>query len=183
MQPVGASVFEGTRVNVIPNRDDEYSWPGLGNPTAGVKKHGADFVESLAKRLVHQVEIIASIGGKQADHIFESNNCWFDRHFVENAEPLPEEAAAGCGEAAHFSGKGEVLTGEAGPDDVAPRNLSAADVFNGSEMEMIVAVVRGVDSSLLRADVVRPDGETSVLGTLGDKATACKEIYKGWKLW
>ena len=41
------------------------------------------------------------------------------------------------------------------------------------------AVVGGVDGGLLRADVVRPDGGASVLGSLGDKAAAGKEINEG----
>lgn len=48
-------------------------------------------------------------------------------------------------------------------------------------MEMAVAVVGGVDGGLLRADVVRPDGGAGVLGSLGDKAAAGKEIDEGWK--
>ena len=43
------------------------------------------------------------------------------------------------------------------------------------------AVVGGVDGGLLRADVVRLDGDAGMLGSLGDKATASKEIDEGWK--
>ena len=39
----------------------------------------------------------------------------------------------------------------------------------------------GADGGLLRADVVRPDGGAGVLGSLGDKAAAGKEIDEGWK--
>lgn len=46
---------------------------------------------------------------------------------------------------------------------------------------MVVAVVGGVDGGLLRADVVRPDRVTCVLGPLSDKAAASKEINEGWK--
>lgn len=46
---------------------------------------------------------------------------------------------------------------------------------------MAGAVVGGVDGGLLRADVVRPDGGAGVLGSLGDKAAAGKEIDEGWK--
>ena len=46
---------------------------------------------------------------------------------------------------------------------------------------MAGAVVGGVDSRLLRADVVRPDGGAGVLGSLGDKAAAGEEINEGWK--
>lgn len=55
------------------------------------------------------------------------------------------------------------------------------DIFNRVEVEMIVAVVGGVDGGLLRADVVRPDGGAGVLGSLGDKAAAGKEIDESWK--
>jgi hypothetical protein len=45
---------------------------------------------------------------------------------------------------------------------------------------MAGAVVGGVDGGFLRADVVRPEASASVLGSLGDKAAAGKEIYKDW---
>jgi hypothetical protein len=48
-------------------------------------------------------------------------------------------------------------------------------------MEMTGAVVGGVDRGLFWADIVRPDRGASVLGSLGDKATAGKEIDEGWK--
>ena len=57
----------------------------------------------------------------------------------------------------------------------------AEDIFNRVEVKMIVAVIGGVDSCLLRANVVRPDGGAGVLGSLGDKAAAGKEIDEGWK--
>lgn len=80
-----------------------------------------------------------------------------------------------------LGGEGEVLAGEAGPDDVAVGNGAAADLLDGAEVEMAGAVVGGVDGGLLRADVVRPDGGAGVLGSLGDKAAAGKEIDEGWK--
>jgi hypothetical protein len=45
---------------------------------------------------------------------------------------------------------------------------------------MAGAVVGGVDCSFLRADVIRPDGDAGVLGSLGDKAAASKEIDESW---
>jgi hypothetical protein len=90
-------------------------------------------------------------------------------------------ASAGRRKTTHFLGEGEVPAGEAGPDDVAVRNGAAADVLDGAEVEMAGAVVGGVDGGLLRADVVRPDGGAGVLGSLGDKAAASKEIGEGWK--
>ena len=56
----------------------------------------------------------------------------------------------------------------------------SADVLDGTEVEMVVAVVGGVAGGLLRADVVRPDRDAGMADTLGDKATACEEIDKGW---
>ena len=73
------------------------------------------------------------------------------------------------------------MAGETSPDDVAFGNLMARDIFNRVEVKMIVAVVGGVDCGLLRADIVRPDGRAGMLGSLGDKAAAGKEIDKGWK--
>lgn len=54
-------------------------------------------------------------------------------------------------------------------------------ITDGAEVEMIVSVVGGVNGGLLRANVVRPDGNAGVLGSLGDKAAAGKEIDEGWK--
>jgi hypothetical protein len=94
---------------------------------------------------------------------------------------LPEQATAGSGEAAHLSGKGEILAREAGPYDVARRNLVAADLLDGTEVEMVVAVVGNVYGGLLGADVVRPDGYTCVLGSLGDQPAAGEEIDEVWR--
>jgi hypothetical protein len=41
-------------------------------------------------------------------------------------------------------------------------------------------VVSGVDGSFLRANIVRPDGGAGMLGSLGYKAAARKEIDEGW---
>ena len=57
----------------------------------------------------------------------------------------------------------------------------SADLFDGTEVEMVVAVVGGVAGGLLRADVVGPDRDAGMPGTLGDKAAAREEIDKGWK--
>ena len=70
---------------------------------------------------------------------------------------------------------------EAGPDDVAFGNPVPVDIFNRVEVKMIVAVIGGVDGRLLRANVVRPDGGAGVLGSLGDKAAAGKEVDESWK--
>ena len=56
----------------------------------------------------------------------------------------------------------------------------ASGRVDGAEVKMAGAVVGGVDGGLLRADVVRPDGGAGVLGSLGDKAAAGKEIDEGW---
>ena len=132
--------------------------------------------------MVEKSEIFATIGGKQSNNIFEGDDGGFDGHLVEDTQPFPEEATAGGGEAAHLAGEGEVLAGEASPDDIALGNGAAVDVFDGAEVEMIVAVVGGVDGGLLRADVVRPDGGAGVPCPLGDKAAAGKKIDKGWKV-
>jgi hypothetical protein len=50
-----------------------------------------------------------------------------------------------------------------------------------AEVEMAGAAIGGADGGLLRADVVRPDESVGVLGSLGDKAAAGKEIDEGWK--
>jgi hypothetical protein len=181
VEPVGAVVFEGGGVEVILDRDDEDAGAGLGDPEPGVEQHGADLVGAVAECLVEEAEIAAAIAGKEANDVFEGDNGGFYGHLVEDAEPFPEEAAAGGGEAAHLAGEGEVLAGEAGPDDVAMGNGRAADVFDGAEVEMVDAVVGGVDGGLLRADVVRPDGAAGVLGALSDKTAAGKEIDEGWK--
>lgn len=47
-------------------------------------------------------------------------------------------------------------------------------------MKVVGPVVGGVDSGLLRADVVRPDGLACVPGTLRDESTTGKKIYEGW---
>ena len=181
VEPVGAVVFEGGGVEVILDGDNEDAGAGLGDPEAGVEQHGADLVGPVTECLVEEAEIAAAIAGKEADDVFEGDDGGFDGHLVEDAEPFPEEAAAGGGEATHLAGKGEVLTGEAGPDYVALRNGGAGDVLDGAEVEMAGAVVDGVDGGLLRADVVRPDGVAGVLGSLGDKAATGKEIDEGWK--
>jgi hypothetical protein len=180
VKPVGAVVFEGGGVEVILDGDDEDAGAGLGDPEAGVEQHRADLVAAGAECLVEEAEIAAAIAGKEADDVFEGDDGGFDGHLIEDAEPFPEEAAAGGGEAAHLASEGKVLAGEAGPDDVAVGNGPAADVLDGAEVEMAVAVVGGVDGGLLRADVVRPDGGAGVLGSLGDKAAAGKEIDEGW---
>jgi len=46
---------------------------------------------------------------------------------------------------------------------------------------MAGAVVGGVNGGLFRADVVRPDRDAGVLGSLGNKAAAGKEIDESWK--
>ncbi len=181
VEPVGSVVFEGGGVEVVFDGDDEDAGAGLGDPDAGVEQHGPDFVGAVAECLVEEAEIAAAIAGKEADDVFEGDDGGFDGHLVEDAEPFPEEAAAGGGEATHLPGEGEVLAGEAGPDDVAVGNLVPEDIFNRVEVEMIFAVVGGVDGGLLRANVVRPDGGAGVLGSLGDKAAAGKEIDESWK--
>jgi len=104
-----------------------------------------------------------------------------DGHFIEDAEPFPEKAAAGGGEAAHLAGEGKVLAGEAGPDDVSVGDGGSADLLDGAEVEMVVAVVGGVAGGFLWADVVGPDRDAGMPGALGDKAAAREEIDKGWK--
>jgi hypothetical protein len=54
-------------------------------------------------------------------------------------------------------------------------------MLDGAEVEMAGVVLSGADGGLLQADVVRPDGGAAVLGSLGDKATAGKEIDEGRK--
>ena len=179
MKPVGAVVFEVGGVEVILRGDNENAGPGLGDPVAGVEQHGADLVGALAQRLVEQPEILAAIGGKQADDILQGDDGGFFRHFIEHPEPFPEQAAAGGGEAAHFPGEGEVLAGEAGPDDVAPRDLRAANLLDGAEVEMAVAVVDLVDGGLFRADVVGPDRNAGVFRSLRDQPAAGEEIDEG----
>ena len=49
-------------------------------------------------------------------------------------------------------------------------------------VEMVVAVVGGVAGGLLRADVVGPDRDAGMPGSLGDQAAAREEIDKGWKV-
>jgi len=44
-----------------------------------------------------------------------------------------------------------------------------------------VRVFDGVAGGILRADVVGPDRDAGMPGTLGDKAAAREEIDKGWK--
>ena len=154
VEPVGAVVFEGGGVEVILDSDDEDAGAGLGHPEAGVEQHGADLVGAVAKCLVELAEIAAAVAGKETDDVFEGDDGRFAGHLVEDAEPFPEETAAGGGQAAHLPGEGEVLAGEAGPDDVALGNLVPEDIFNRVEVEMIVAVVGGVDGGFLRADVV-----------------------------
>lgn len=180
MEPIGAVVFESGGVEVSLDRDDEDPGPGLGYPEAGIEQHRADFVGSFPEGLKKEAKVFAAIAGEEADDVFEGDDGGFDGHLVEDAEPFPEEAAAGGGEAAHLAGDGEILAGKAGPHDVALWNGGAADVLDGIEVEMAGAVVGGVDGGLLRADVVRPDGGAGVLGPLGDKAAAGKEIDEGW---
>ncbi len=181
MEPVGAVVFEGGGVNGIEDGDDEDAGAGLRDPKAGIEQHGADLVRSFAEGLVEQAEILAAIGGEQADDVLQGDDGRLDGHFIEDAEPFPEQAAAGGGEAAHLAGKREVLAGEAGPDDVAVGDGGSADLLDGTEVEMVVAVVAGVAAGLLRADVVGPDRDAGMAGTLGDQAAAREEIDKSWK--
>lgn len=181
MKPVRAVVFEGGGVDGIEDGDDEDAGAGLGDPEPGVEKHGADLVGTLAQGLVEQTEILAAIGGEQTDDIFQGNDSRLDRHFVQNPEPFPEHAAAGGRKAAHFASEGEVLAGEAGPDDVAVGDGGSADLLDGTEVKMIVAVIGDVTGGLFGADVVRPNGGAGVLGSLGDKAAASKEIDEGWR--
>ena len=181
VEPVGAVVLEGGGVEVILDGDDEDAGAGLGDPEAGVEQHGAYLVGAVAECLVEEAEIAAAIAGEEADDVFEGDDGGFDGHLVEDAQPFPEEAAAGGGEATHLAGEGEVLAGKAGPDDVTVGNGAAGDVLDGAEVEMAGAMVGGVDGGLLRADVVRPDRGAGVLGSLGDKAAAGKEIDEGWK--
>lgn len=181
VEPVGAVVFEGGGVEVILDGDDEDAGAGLGDPEAGVEQHGADLVGAVAEGLVEQAKIAAAIAGEEADDVLEGDDGGFFRHFVQHPEPFPEETTAGGGEATHLAGEGEVLAGEAGPDDVAVGNGAAADVLYGAEVEMAGAVVGGVDGGLLQANVVRPDRGAGVLGSLGDKAAAGKEIDESWK--
>ena len=54
-------------------------------------------------------------------------------------------------------------------------------MLDGTKMEMVVAVVGGVAGGFLGADVVGPDRDAGMQGTLGDKAAAREEIDKGWK--
>jgi hypothetical protein len=102
-------------------------------------------------------------------------------HFVEDAEPLPEEAAAGGGEPAHFAGEGEILAGEAGPDDIATGDFGAAHVLDGAEVEVVGAVVGLVDGGFFGADVVGPDGGAGVLRAPRDNTTASEEIDEVWR--
>ena len=113
--------------------------------------------------------------------VFQGDDGRLDGHFIEDAEPFPEKAAAGGGEAAHLAGEGKVLAGEAGPDDVAVGDGGSADLLDGTEVEMVVAVIGGVAGGFLRADVVGPDRDAGMPGALGDKAAAREEIDKGWK--
>ena len=180
VEPVGAVVFEGGCVDVILDGDNEDAGAGLGDPEAGIEQHRADLVGAVAKCLVEEAEIPAAVAGKEADDIFKGYDGRFDGHFVKDFQPFPEEAAAGGGEAAHLTSEREILAGEAGPDDVAVGNGAAADVLDGTEMEMIFSVVGGVDGRLLRADVVRPDGSAGMFCPLGDKTAPGKEIDEGW---
>lgn len=119
-----------------------------------IKEHGADLVRSFSEGLIKKTEIFAAIGGKQTDNVLQGDDAGFDRHFVKNAEPLPEKAAAGRRETSHFTGKGEVLTGETGPDNVTLGNRRSANMFNRTQVKMIVAMIRSVNGRLFRADVV-----------------------------
>jgi len=85
------------------------------------------------------------------------------------------------GEKGVDAGEGKILAGEAGPDDVAVRDGGSADLPDGAEVEMVTAVVGGVAGGFLRADVVGPDRDAGMQGTLGDMAAAREEIDKGWK--
>ena len=176
VEPVGAVVFERAGVEVVEGGDDEDAGARLGDPVAGVEQHGSDAVVSFAERLVEQAVVLPAVGGKQADDVFEGDDGGFFGHFIEDAEPLPEEATAGGGESAHFPSEGKILAGEAGPDDVAGRDLVALDLFDGTEVEMVVAMVGGVDGGLFRANVVRPDGHAGMTHTLGDQAAAGEEV-------
>ncbi len=180
VKPVGAVVFEVAGVEVILNGDDEDAGAGLRDPEAGVEQHGADLVGAFAECLVEEAEIAAAVAGKEADDIFKGDDGGFDGHLVEDAEPFPEEAAAGGGETAHFAGEGEILAGEAGPDDVALGNGSTANVLNGAEVKMTGAVVGGVDGGFFRANVIGPYGNTCVFSSLRDEPAAGEKIDKSW---
>ncbi len=112
--------------------------------------------------------------------VFEGDDGGFDRHFVEDAKPFPKHAAARGGDAAHLASEGKVLAGEAGPDDVALGNRGSYDLLDGTEVEMVVAVVGGVTGSLFRADVVGLDRDAGMNDSLGYKAAAREEIDKSW---
>ena len=180
VEPVGAVVFEGGGVDKIADGDDEDAGAGLGNPEPCIEKHRTDLVATLAQGLVEEAEILAAIGGEQADDVFQGDDGRLDGHFIEDPKPFPEQAAAGGGEAAHLAGEGKVLAGETGPDDIAVGDGGSADVLDGTEVEMVGAVVGGVAGGLLRANVVGPDRDACMPDSLGDKATARKEIDKGW---
>ena len=182
MEPIGTIVFERVGVDMIVNGDDENPGPRLGYPEAGIEQHWADSIGSIAERLIQEAEILATISRKQTDHILEGENSRLGWHLIKNTQPFPKKAATGSRETAHFPGKGEILTREAGPNNITFGNRSAADMFNRTKVKMILTVVCGVDSCLFRADVVRPNGNASVLGTLSDKAAAGEEIDEGWKM-
>lgn len=181
MQPVRTQVLEIGRIQLLLDSDNKDPRTRLREPVAGVNQHGANLVGTGPQRLVEKSVVLSSVRGEQPGDILKRDDLRRLRHLVEDAEPFPEKAAAGSAESTHFAGEGEILTGEAGPDDIALRDRGTADVFDGAEVEMAGSVVRGVDGSLLRADVVRPDGCAGVLSSLGDKATAGKEIDEGWR--
>lgn len=154
----------------------------MGDPEPCIEKHGADLVRTLAQGLIKEAEILAAIGGEQTHDVFQGDYCRLDGHFIENPEPFPEHAAAGGGEAAHFAGEGKILAGKAGPDYVPVGDGGSADLLDGTEVEMVVAVVGGVTGGFLRADIVGPDRDANMPSSLGDKAAACEEIYEGWMI-
>jgi hypothetical protein len=137
VEPIGAVVFEGVGIEMILNGDNENAGAGLGHPVAGIEQHGADLVGAVAQRLIEEAEIATAIAGEETDDVFQGDDGGFLWHFVEDAQPFPEETAPGCGEATHLASKREVLTGEAGPDDIALGNVVAGNVFDGAEMKMV----------------------------------------------
>lgn len=124
-------------------------------------------------------EILAAIGGKQADHILQRDHRRFFRHFIQHPQPLPEQAAARGGETSHLACQRKILTGETGPDDVPTRNLGALDLLDGAEVKMVIPMIRGVHGRLLRTNVIRPNRRASMLHSLRDQPAASKKINEG----
>lgn len=64
------------------------------------------------------------------------------------------------------------MPGETGPDHVALRDRRAADLLDGDEVEMVVAVVGLEDGGFLRADVVGPPRNAGPFRSLRDQPAA-----------